>query len=217
GEASHGSRPMLGENAIDRLYVAIERIRSIVGQRTPVLPTSVEPIVEESVAYYEAIMGADAARALFTTPTINLGTIHGGEAINTVPESARARLDIRTPPGVAPETILEDLRDCVDSCEGIVIADVSWSTGSYDAIDSPIVEAVASVAAAVTGERIYRRSGTGGGDAKAARRAGIETVEFALGTETAHAVDEYTTLDALRLNAQIYARLPWVYADLRGR
>jgi succinyl-diaminopimelate desuccinylase len=65
----------------------------------------------------------------------------------------------------------------------------------------------------VVGDRIYRRSATGGGDAKTFRNAGIPTVEFALGTETAHATDEYTTIEALRANAEIYSRLPQAMAD----
>ncbi len=52
------------------------------------------------------------------------------------------------------------------------------------------------------------RSVTGGGDAKKLRHAGIPTVEFALGTDTAHAPDEYVPVDALVDNAVIYTRLP---------
>ena len=73
--------------------------------------------------------------------------------------------------------------------------------------------AVASTAEAVGGERVYRRSATGGGDAKRLRSAGIPTVEFAFGTDTVHAVDEYTTVDALVDNALVYASLPRAFAD----
>ena len=88
---------------------------------------------------------------------------------------------------------------------------MSWSVGTYEPLDSPLVEAVAETAAAVTGERIYRRSATGGGDAKKFRNAGIPTAEYAFGTDTVHAVDEYTTEEALARNAEVYARLPYVW------
>jgi succinyl-diaminopimelate desuccinylase len=65
----------------------------------------------------------------------------------------------------------------------------------------------------VTGERVFRRSATGGGDAKKLRHAGIPTVEFGLGTDTVHGVDEYTTVDALVGNATVYTRLPYAYAE----
>ena len=63
----------------------------------------------------------------------------------------------------------------------------------------------------VVDERVYRRSATGGGDAKTFRHAGVPTVEFGVGTDTAHAVDEYTTVEALAQNAAVYARLPAVW------
>ena len=209
GEAAHGSRAMLGENAIDRLYDAIGRIRAEFGSQRLDLDPALDAIVEESVEYYTPRLGEGAARALFAYPTVNLGTIEGGESVNSVPQSARARLDIRLAPAVDTERILGRIRSCVRDCAGIAIKDVSWSVGTYEPVDSPLVDAVSGTAEAVTGERIYRRSATGGGDAKTVRNAGIPTVEFGLGTDTAHAVDEYTTVDALAGNAAVYTRLPY--------
>ncbi|MFB6140835.1 MAG: M20 family metallopeptidase [Halosimplex sp.] len=213
GEAAHGSRPALGENAIDRLYGAVETLRERFGRRRLDLGPDVEPIVAESVEYYAPTMGEAAARDLFATPSINLGTVEGGAAINSVPQFARAEIDIRLAAGVETSAMLSEVRSCVDDCEGISIADVSWSVGTVEPIDSPLVETVASTAQAVSGERVYRRSATGGGDAKTLRNAGIPTVEFAFGTDTAHAVDEYTTVDALVDTALVYASLPRAFAE----
>ena len=213
GKGAHGSRPMLGENAIDRLYEAVQQIRAEFGVHRLDLDPELEDIVEESVEYYTPRLGEGAARALFAYPTVNLGTIEGGESINSVPQSARARVDIRLAPAVDTEQILGRIRACADDCEGVTIEDVSWSVGTYESVDSPLVDAVSETAEAVTGERVYRRSATGGGDAKTFRNAGIPTVEFALGTDTAHAVDEYTTIDALANNAAVYATLPYAFAS----
>lgn len=208
GEAAHGSRPPLGVNAIDRLYETIMTLRERFGRRTLEIDATMEPILEESIEYYTPTMGAAAARDLFVHPSINLGTIEGGEAINSVPRSARAEVDIRLAAGVRTPEMLAEIRGCVDSCAGVTIVDVSWSIGTAEPIDSPLVEATASAAESVIGDRIYRRSATGGGDAKKLRHAGVPTVEFALGTDTAHAVDEYITVEALSGNAEIYSRLP---------
>ncbi|OLZ42643.1 acetylornithine deacetylase [Natrinema saccharevitans] len=208
GEAAHGSRPVLGENAIDRLYDAVGTLRQRFGRRQLDLDPAIEPILDESVAFYEPTMGVETARDLFETPTINLGVLEGGDAINSVPQTARAEIDIRLTAGVCTSDLLSEIRECVADCEGVTVADVAWSVGTAESIDSPLVEAVASSAEATTGERIYRRSATGGGDAKKLRNAGVPTVEFALGTDTVHAIDEYTTVDALVGNATIYARLP---------
>jgi len=209
GEAAHGSRPMLGANAIDRLYEGITVLRERFGARALNFDSALDPIIEESVEYYAPIMGETAARKLFEYPTINLGTITGGEAVNSVPQSARAEIDIRLTACVDTRDVLSDIRACAADCEGVTITDVSWSVGTAEPINSPLVEAVTTVAADVTGDRVYRRSATGGGDAKKLRNAGIPTVEFALGTDTVHAVDEYTTSDALVGNAVTYAWIPY--------
>jgi succinyl-diaminopimelate desuccinylase len=160
-------------------------------------------------------MGEDVARELFEYPSINLGTIEGGDSINSVPRYARAELDIRLTAGVETSDVLARIRSCANGCEGVSIADAAWSVGTAEPVDSPLVDAVAATGEAVTGERVYRRSATGGGDAKTLRTAGIPTVEFGLGPDTAHAVDEYTTIEALRQNAAVYARLPARWASAR--
>ncbi|MDB2224607.1 M20/M25/M40 family metallo-hydrolase [Halorubrum ezzemoulense] len=208
GEAAHGSRPMLGVNAVDRLYGAVETIRERFGAERLEIDAEMEPIVEESVEYYAPSMGEATARDLFRYPSINLGVLEGGDAVNAVPGSARAEVDVRLTAGVHTPDVLAAIRDCVAGCEGITVADVSWSVGTTEDPASPLVDAVASTAAAVTGDRVFRRSATGGGDAKKLRNAGISTVEFALGTDTLHAPDEYVPVDALVDNAVVYARLP---------
>ena len=92
--------------------------------------------------------------------------------------------------------------------DGIEITDVSWTRGSYEPLDSPLVEASASAAERVVDDPMYRRSATGGGDAKVLRHEGVPTVEFGFGTQTAHGTDEYTTTDALVRMATAYALLP---------
>lgn len=212
GEAAHGSRPMLGENAIDALQAAIGEVREFLGAVEIELAPSVAAIVEESIAYYTPELGESAARALFEHPTVNLGVIDGGDMINTVPSRAHAGLDIRLTAGVDSAAILADIRDLLDAHDRVDIADVSWSVGSYTPLDDPIVRSVSRVAAETTDRSPARRSATGGGDAKKFRNAGVPTVEFAVGTDTVHAVDEFTTRTALETNAHMYAAIPSAFA-----
>ncbi|CQH64656.1 peptidase M20 family protein (homolog to succinyl-diaminopimelate desuccinylase) (plasmid) [Halobacterium hubeiense] len=208
GEGAHGSRPILGVNAIDRLYDAVGTMRERFGTQRLEIDADVAPIVEESVEYYAPSMGEAAARELFWYPSINLGVLEGGDAINTVPQSAQAEVDVRLTAGVHTPDVLAEIRECVADCEGITIADVSWSVGTAEVPASPLVEAVASTAEEATGDHVFRRSATGGGDAKKLRNAGIPTVEFALGTDTVHAPGEYVPVDVLVDNAVVYAQLP---------
>ena len=211
GSAAHGSRPMLGDNAIDHLWDALTTLRTRLSNRELRLRDDFGAILEDSVTYYEPTLGATAARELFEHPTVNLGSIAGGDSINTVPSEATAQLDIRLTAGVETSEVLADVRDCLAEYPAVSIADVSWSVGTYESINSPLVEAVTTTAEAAVDERVYRRSATGGGDAKKFRSAGIPTVEFAFGTDTVHAVDEYTTTNALTRNATVYIRLPEIW------
>jgi len=213
GAGAHGSRPVLGVNAIDRLHGVLVNLRRWLSETKLHVDPDVDRIVDESVEYYAPTMGEQSARRLFEYPTVNLGVMEGGSAVNSVPETARARLDVRLTAGVDTERILAEIRECLSHHEGVELTDVSWSVGTAETGDSPIVEATVDTAAAVVGDRIYRRSATGGGDAKKLRNAGIPTVEFGLGTDTAHAVDEYTTVDALTRNAAIFAALPDAFAE----
>lgn len=208
GVGAHGSRPMLGLNAIERLWTAIDDIRDHLTDYDLSYDTAVQPIIDESIEYYAPSLGAESTRELFEHPTVNLGTFRGGDAINSVPVSATAELDVRLTASVETPTVMEDVRAVVAEHDGVRVADTTCSIGTYEPMDSPLVDSVQSVASSVTGDRIYRRSATGGGDAKTLRNAGIPTVEFGLGTETAHAADEYTTVDALAGNAEVYTRLP---------
>lgn len=211
GTAAHGSRPMIGANAIDRLNGAIERLRGEFGERELSVDPSLDRVIEESIDFYEPEAGADAARRLYRYPTINLGVIEGGTAINTVPASACARVDIRLTAGVDTREALSGIRSCLTGMEGIEITDISWTRGSYEPIESPLVEASTRAAEHVVSDDVYRRSATGGGDAKVLRHAGIPTVEFGFGTQTAHGTDEYTTTEALERNAVSYGTLPVLY------
>jgi succinyl-diaminopimelate desuccinylase len=216
GTAAHGSRPMIGENAIDRLSAAIEQLRTEFGQRELPIDSAMDDIIEESVGFYEPEAGVESTRRLYRYPTLNLGLIEGGTAINTVPARACGRVDIRLTAGVDTRDSLQSIRRCLDGMEGIEITEISWTRGSYEPLDTPIVEASATAAESVVDDRVFRRSATGGGDAKVFRHEGIPTVEFGFGTQTAHGIDEYTTVDALVRNVTAYSLLPFEYDQQRN-
>lgn len=211
GTAAHGSRPMIGHNAIDRLTEAIEQLRTDFGQRKLSVDSAMDELIEESVGFYEPEAGADATRRVFQYPTINLGILEGGTAINTVPASACAEVDIRLTAGVDTGEALGAIRNCLKGMDDIEITDISWTRGTYEPFDSPIVDASARAAECVVDDRVYKRSATGGGDAKVLRHNNIPAVEFGFGTQTAHGTDEYTTTEALVRNATAYAILPYEY------
>ncbi|WP_311174086.1 M20 family metallopeptidase [Halobellus ordinarius] len=214
GKAAHGSRPPLGENAIDRLFEAITELRERLRQVDFALDDEMIPIVEESVSFYTPRMDRETAWRLFTTPTVNVGTFEGGGTVNSVPEAATAELDIRLTAGVHTPSILDQIETLIQDHPAVEIADVSWSIGTYEPFESPLVEATATLAESVANEPVLRRSATGGGDAKTLRNESVPTIEFAFGTDTAHAADEYITVQALQNNARVFTKLPFGFAAL---
>ena len=211
GKAAHGSRPMLGVNAIDRLDEAVEACRETLLECDLSYGDRLDPVVEDSVDYYAAAMGRDAARELFERPTVNLGTFEGGDAINSVPERAVAELDVRLTPGVDPTDVFSEICDTLSEHDRVSVQELSSTAGTYEDVDSPVVDPAVEATRRVSGERVYRRCASGGSDARLFRHAGVPTVELALGLGNAHESDEYTTTDTLLGNAAIYSLLPYLY------
>ncbi|MBI2473708.1 M20/M25/M40 family metallo-hydrolase [Candidatus Uhrbacteria bacterium] len=87
GKTGHGSRPWLGENAIEKLLSAYARVRTLFPNQ--------------------------ATATDFWYHTLNIGMISGGEAANQIPGSASCDLDIRFTPDVTAQALLEQITACV--------------------------------------------------------------------------------------------------------
>ena len=80
GRSAHGSTPWLGDNAVLKAVDVFRSIESL-------------PFTRES-------------SDLFDRPSISLGRILGGDAVNRVPDACAIDLDIRYLPGQDPDEIL---------------------------------------------------------------------------------------------------------------
>src|SRR3954452_23563172 len=89
GTAAHGATPWLGDNAILK---ALDVFRSI-----------------------ESLPFARQSSELFDRPSINLGRIWGGDALNKVPDRCVIDVDIRYLPDQDPAEVLEEVRGIDDA------------------------------------------------------------------------------------------------------
>src|SRR4051812_24583093 len=89
GRAAHGATPWLGDNAILKALTVFRGIESL-------------PFARRS-------------SELFDRPSINLGRIWGGDALNKVPDECVIDVDIRYLPEQDPEEILAAIADLEDS------------------------------------------------------------------------------------------------------
>ena len=85
GTSAHGSTPWIGDNAVVKAIDVFRQIESL-------------PFARES-------------SDLFDRPSINLGRIAGGDAINRVPDACVIDVDMRYLPGQDPEAILAAIND----------------------------------------------------------------------------------------------------------
>jgi succinyl-diaminopimelate desuccinylase len=89
GTAAHGATPWLGDNAVLRAHDVFRSIESL-------------PFARQS-------------SELFDRPSINLGRIMGGDALNKVPDRCAIDVDIRYLPTQDPAAILEQVRQIPDA------------------------------------------------------------------------------------------------------
>src|SRR5919106_2086095 len=88
GKTAHGSMPDLGINAVMHMTTALHALTRLS------LPFQPHP--------------------LFDQPTMNVGTIAGGNKTNVVPDRCTATIDLRTLPGMRHEDLLREIRQTLD-------------------------------------------------------------------------------------------------------
>lgn len=129
GRAAHGSRPDLGVNAVTALASFVADIDT----------TDERP-----------------AHPFLGPSTRSVGTFHGGQQTNLVPDRATATVDIRTVPGVDAV----DLEARVAGVDGLSSRRVLDLPSVWTDPDSAIATAVCAVVEAVTGEVPATPAGT---------------------------------------------------------
>jgi succinyl-diaminopimelate desuccinylase len=167
GRAAHGATPWLGDNAILR---AIEVFRAI-----------------------ESLPFASRSSELFDRPSINLGRILGGDAMNKVPDTCYIDVDVRHLPEQEPDEILEEIRGLPDS---EVVSTFSRPPALVDP-NSTYVRALCAAAASHHSGAVTSIGRDGASDAVSFLRAGVPAVEFGPVGGGHHGPDEWVSVPSL--------------------
>jgi succinyl-diaminopimelate desuccinylase len=168
GRSAHSSTPWLGDNAILK---AVDVFRAI-----ETLPFSRE------------------SSEMFDRPSINLGRIQGGDALNKVPDACTMAVDIRYLPGQDPGEILAQVRAIpeIEVTRTFIHPTVSVSRSN------PFVRALREAVARSTPDREAMSVGRdGASDAAAFIEAGIPAVEFGPAGAGHHGPEEWVSLSSL--------------------
>jgi succinyl-diaminopimelate desuccinylase len=167
GRAAHSSTPWLGDNAVLKAVDVFRTIESL-------------PFTRES-------------SEMFDRPSINLGRIEGGDALNKVPDRCEMAVDVRYLPGQDPGDILAQVR----AIPGIDVKRTFIHPPVTVSRSNPYVRGLReAVSRAISGE-VMSVGRDGASDAAAFIEAGIPAVEFGPEGAGHHGPDEWVSLGSL--------------------
>lgn len=167
GRAAHGATPWLGDNAIVKALNVFRGIESL-------------PFARES-------------SELFDRPSINLGRILGGDALNKVPDTCAIDVDIRYLPEQDPDAIMAEVAELEDAR---VVSSFQRPPAMVEP-DSPYVVALCEAAAPHHGTEVMSVGRDGASDAVSFLRAGIPAVEFGPVGDGHHGPEEWVSIPSL--------------------
>lgn len=182
GITAHGSMPERGDNAIYKAAEAISRLRGF-DFGTPPHP----------------LMGS---------PTLNVGTVHGGLNINSVPDATVIGVDIRTVPGQDHALIRSQLQRALG--ETVEITPTIDVEAIYSDPAQPWIQQAYDVLQPHLGTRPQPRTVSYFTDAAVLKNAYRNIPMMVLGPgepQLAHQTDEYCLLDRVEQAVDIYSDL----------
>jgi succinyl-diaminopimelate desuccinylase len=172
GLAAHGATPWLGDNAVLR---AIDVFRSI-----------------------ESLPFARHSSELFDRPSINLGRILGGDALNKVPDRCAIDVDIRYLPDQDPAAVLEEVRGLPDA----EVTSVFTRPPAVVERNSVFVRALREATSAHNQGEPMSVGRDGASDAVSFLRVGVPAVEFGPIGDGHHGPGEWVSISSLQTYRQ---------------
>ena len=172
GTAAHGATPWLGDNAV---LNAIDVFRSI-----------------------ESLPFARHSSELFDRPSINLGRIWGGDALNKVPDRCVIDVDIRYLPDQDPTAVLAEVR----ALPGIEAASLFTRPPATVDRDSAFVRGLREATQAHHDGEPMSVGRDGASDAVSFLRVGVPAVEFGPVGAGHHGPEEWVSVSSLETYRQ---------------
>ncbi|HEU4914243.1 MAG TPA: M20/M25/M40 family metallo-hydrolase [Candidatus Saccharimonadales bacterium] len=174
GKSAHGSRPWAGINAIDALMADLAAIRSL-------FPAKITP----------------------DTSTINIGLIQGGEAINQIPSSASASIDMRFATPQDQVRITRAVEELAEKCGFTVTTEVEADAVNNDP-NNPYLKAYAECTEEIIGRPVEWITSMASNDSRFFAKYDIPcAIQYPAGANH-HSTDEYIEKKALYQMQQLF-------------
>lgn len=192
GVTAHGSMPERGDNAVYKAARATNRLSCFHFCTAP-HPT----------------LGA---------PTLNVGTFKGGLNINSVPDKAEIKIDIRTVPGMDHASVRQKILACME--EDMEIETAIDLPGVWTSPQDPWVQRTAALVADITGSPFQLRTATYFSDASILAPALGDVPTLILGPgepSQAHQTDEWCSVERIHQATAIYRTMiaEWAEKDMQ--
>lgn len=186
GQSGHSSNPGLGINAIEGMNTILNRLLQY---RDYLRNTHINPAF--TVAY----------------PTLNIGSIHGGDNPNRICGHCETHFDVRPLPGMSLEFLDHELKNLVAEA-----LDGPWSVhyrslfSGIPAFETPSDALIVQIAEALT--ETQAQAVDFATEAPFLSQLGMETLVMGPGyIQQAHQPDEYLPLEHIHPCIQLYAQL----------
>jgi acetylornithine deacetylase/succinyl-diaminopimelate desuccinylase family protein len=184
GLAAHSAYPERGKNAIYAMSKIITRLEQ-----------------------YAADLYAGKPHQLLGAPSLSVGVIEGGQAVNIVPDHCSIEIDRRTLPNETQQSVLEPVRSLLHDLPDWEMKHPHLSVAGMEISESaPVVEALARSIRTVCGEAVIEAAQYAT-DAGIYNAVGIPTLVFGPGNiAQAHTDAEFIDLDQLNQAVAIIER-----------
>jgi acetylornithine deacetylase len=185
GIAAHSAYPARGKNAIYAMAKVIDRLEQ-----------------------HAASLSAGNAHQLLGTPSLSVGVIEGGQAVNVVPDHCWIEIDRRTLPGETAQTVLEPIHALLNDLAECEVREPHLSVAGMEVAEhAPIVQSLTRAVQSVCGEAIVEAAHYAT-DAGIYNSVGVPTVVFGPGNiAQAHTESEYIELQQLHQATAIIERV----------
>jgi succinyl-diaminopimelate desuccinylase len=222
GRTAHGSRPFLGDNALDKLLRVIKYVKRI-DEFALDVPGELEHVIAATIDYMMKKEFTEeqnkALKKLFHYPSVSLNILNGGVKTNVIPDYAEAYFDIRITPGSNPIKVRRKVRELVEVAgEQDVTLDflrLSKTAGYYEPPQSLFAKQLARTVEIATGKIPIFKILTGGTDAiRIKKYTDIPCLGFGSCIDgQAHVPDEHNNIELLTMSSKVYSAFPLTYID----
>jgi acetylornithine deacetylase/succinyl-diaminopimelate desuccinylase family protein len=185
GKAAHSAYPERGENAIYAMGEVLRRLET-----------------------HAKAMRTRAPHPVLGTPTLSVGLIEGGQAVNIVPDRCRIEIDRRTLPGESTSAVLEAVREALSELSSWTIEEPHLAVEGMEVPEDAEIIRLLSAAIRASGRMLSVEGAQYATDAGIYNGAAIPTVVFGPGDiAQAHTASEFIDLDEYAAAIEIIRRM----------